>query len=172
MNKTANKTPVIGFAAYSGSGKTSLIKKLITIFNERGLRVGVIKQSHHEIEMDTPGKDSFELRKSGAAQTLLTSPARSFLITEYLQTTEPELPELICQLDDKQLDLILVEGFKQTAFSKIEVHRKSHGKTLLHPDDENIIAIATDDLQPNYPIKKLDLNKPLEIADYIEHFFL
>jgi len=163
--------PIIGFAAFSGTGKTTLLKQIINGLSQT-MNIGLIKQSHHDIDIDTPGKDSYELRKAGASQTLLTSPYRSVLITEHKSQQEPELGNIISQLDINTLDLILVEGFKQTSFTKIEVFRKELDKPLLYPEDKNIIAIATNDTKASHSIPKLDLNNPEQIMDYIRQHFL
>jgi molybdopterin-guanine dinucleotide biosynthesis protein B len=162
----------LGFAAFSGTGKTTLLKKLISILKEKQLRIGIIKQSHHDFDIDIPGKDSYELRKAGATQTLITSPHRWALIQENQHVIANSLIENIELLDTEQLDIILVEGFKQSAFAKIEVHRTSLQKPLLYPNDTNIIAIATDDQNTQHTIPVLDMNNTEEIVDFIFHHFL
>jgi molybdopterin-guanine dinucleotide biosynthesis protein MobB len=159
--------PVIGFAAFSGSGKTTLLKKLIPLLRARKLRVGMIKQSHHDIEIDEPGKDSYELRKAGASQTLLASPLRTLVIHEHQQAVETDLQSCIAQLDSSVLDIVLVEGFKQASFTKLEIQRMGLEKPLLYPADQNIIAIITDDVGAEHSIPVLDLNSPEDICHYI-----
>ena len=83
--------PIVGFAAFSGTGKTTLLKELLPLLSARGLRVGVVKHAHHSFEMDHPGKDSYELRKSGAAQMLIASRARWALVVERVRDREPRL---------------------------------------------------------------------------------
>ena len=72
------KVPVIGFVAYSGTGKTTLLTRLIPLLREEGLRVGVIKHAHHAFEIDTPGKDSYELQRAGAGIVYDSRPDREF----------------------------------------------------------------------------------------------
>lgn len=165
--------PVIGFAAYSGTGKTTLLKKLIPLLRERGLRPGLIKHAHHQVEFDQPGKDSYELRKAGAEQVLLASVNRWALMVERLDEREPELGELLARMDRSTLDLVMVEGFRHLAFPKIELHRPSLGKPLLCEQDDSIIAVASDgpiSLRQALPL--LDLNDPVSIADFIESWLL
>jgi len=162
--------PVLGFAAFSGTGKTTLLKKLIPEMKSKGLRIGLIKQSHHDFEIDQPGKDSYELRKAGATQTLLTSPYRWALIHEHDDITEIPLVELLSKLDTKNLDIVFVEGFKQTRFPKIELNRKGINKPLLYPDDDSIIALVTDSQHNNHPIPVLDINHINGILDFICHY--
>lgn len=73
--------PLLAIAAWSGTGKTTLLKKLIPALCEHGIRPGLIKHTHHDMDVDKPGKDSYELRKAGAAQTLVASQQRWALMT-------------------------------------------------------------------------------------------
>ncbi len=160
--------PIVGFAAYSGTGKTTLLRKLLPLLKERGVRVGMVKHAHHTFDVDQPGKDSYELRKAGAAQMLIASRSRWALMVERQREKEPQLDEVLLELDQAALDLILVEGFKQEPFPKIELRRSGLKGKPFFPEDDNIIAIATDDpsiLETDLPI--LDLNSPDEIAEFI-----
>lgn len=160
--------PIVGFAAFSGTGKTTLLKELLRVLGGRGLRVGVVKHAHHSFEMDHPGKDSYELRKSGAAQMLIASRARWALVVERSRDREPRLDEVLLELDQAALDLILVEGFKDEHFPKIELHRPSLRRPLLCLDDDAIIAVASDAPLDNIrQLPQLDLNRPEEIAAFI-----
>ena len=160
--------PIVGFAAFSGTGKTTLLKELLPVLGARGLRVGVVKHAHHSFELDHPGKDSYELRKSGAAQMLIASRARWALMVERLRDREPRLDEVLLELDQAALDLILVEGFKDEHFPKIELHRPSLRRPLLCIDDDAIIAVASDaPLDNTRQVPQLDLNRPEEIAAFI-----
>jgi molybdopterin-guanine dinucleotide biosynthesis adapter protein len=169
MNGLLERPPVLGFAACSGSGKTTLITALLPMLAQRGIRVGVIKHSHHDFEIDQPGKDSYRLRKAGAVQMLIASPYRSALIEENAAPREPDLSELLTRLDRDTLDLILVEGFRQVAFPKIEVHRAATGKSFLHPRDPSIIAIVSD-APVTASLPRLDLNRPQDIVAFIINF--
>ena len=162
--------PVLGFAAYSGTGKTTLLVKLIPLMKLQGLRVAMIKQTHHDFEIDTPGKDSFELRKAGANQILLASDKRCALITEYEQAIEPELTELIGKLDLENIDLVLVEGFKHLPFAKIELHRPSTAKKLIFPEDKSVVAVASDEILQTGDLPLLNINAPEEVAGFINRW--
>ncbi|ORU93368.1 MAG: molybdopterin-guanine dinucleotide biosynthesis protein MobB [Cycloclasticus sp. symbiont of Bathymodiolus heckerae] len=162
--------PVLGFAANSGTGKTTLLSRLIPILNERGLKVGLIKHSHHDFDIDQPGKDSYRLRKAGASPVVLVSKHRRAVITE-LSAGEPTLKEQLYCFSDNSVDLIIVEGFKQESFPKIELYRLALNGPLLHSHDESIIAIASDD-KLSTPLPLLDLNNPAQIADFITNQFL
>ncbi len=163
--------PLLGFAAYSGTGKTTLLRRLIPALRERGLRPAVIKHSHHDFEIDVPGKDSYELRKAGADQILIASRHRTALITETPERAEPDLFALACRLDPERADLVLVEGFRHVAFPKIELHRPALGKPLLFPQDPHIIAIATDGPLPvETRLPVLDLDDVPGLATFVIDF--
>ena len=155
---------VFGFAGYSGSGKTTLIEQLIPRFVLRGLRVSLIKHAHHLFDIDKPGKDSYRLREAGCSEVLLVSDQRWVLMHELRGEPEPSLHEQLVRFSP--CDLVLVEGYKHAAIPKLEVHRPGLAKPLLHPDDPNIVAVATDAaIETRLPL--LDLNRPDEIADFI-----
>ena len=162
--------PVLGFAAYSGTGKTSLLVKLLPLMRLQGLRVVLIKQTHHDFEIDKPGKDSFELRKAGASQVLLVSDKRSALIREYEEVVEPSLGKLIDELDLDDIDLVMVEGFKHEPFEKIELHRPSIGKKLIFPEDASVIAVASDVQLDTGMLPLLNINAPEEVAGFINRW--
>lgn len=133
---------VLGFAAYSGNGKTTLIENLIPLLVARGIQVSVIKHAHHHFDVDQPGKDSHRHRHAGATEVLVGSAARWALMHELRGATEPTLPYLLERLSP--CDLVLVEGYKNEPMPKIEVHRAAAGTPLLHAGDPCIIALATD----------------------------
>lgn len=155
--------PLLGIVGYSGTGKTTLLKKLIPLLTQSGYHVALIKHTHHNVDLDTPGKDSYELRKSGAHQTLITCDQRWALMTE-----TPQVPASLTQLAAQfhQPDLILVEGFKQEPIPKIALYRKSLGHTLHSLIDKNVIAIASDSpIDSDLP--QLNLNDATQIANWI-----
>lgn len=160
--------PMLGMAAYSGTGKTTLLCQLLPLLKARGLRVAVVKHAHHSFDTDIPGKDSYELRKAGAAQMLVASRNHWALVTETANAREPRLEEMLCHLDQSSLDLILIEGFKASAFPKIELHRPVLSHPLLCHNDPSIIAVATDaPLGVDLGVPQLDLNRPLEIMGFM-----
>ncbi|MCP3665102.1 MAG: molybdopterin-guanine dinucleotide biosynthesis protein B [Gammaproteobacteria bacterium] len=162
------KIPVLGFAAYSGTGKTTLLKQLIPLLKTKGVKVGVIKHSHHQFEIDQPGKDSFELRKAGAEEMLVACHSRWALMVDTDHSDDPVLQELVDRLDQNKLDLILVEGFKHESFPKIELHRPSRGKPLMFPEDPDIMAFACDASPTELPdLPLLDINQPQMIAEFV-----
>ncbi|WP_417762435.1 bifunctional molybdopterin-guanine dinucleotide biosynthesis adaptor protein MobB/molybdopterin molybdotransferase MoeA [Shewanella sp.] len=165
--------PVLGFCAYSGTGKTTLLKQLIPALTQRGLRLAVLKHAHHNFDVDIPGKDSFEMRKAGARQMLVASHVRWALMTEDECDGDPDLVHLLQQLEADKVDLVLVEGFKKLALPKIELHRAAVGKPLIFDQDPNVLAIACcadTQLPSDINIEKLDINNVTQIADYVEQY--
>src|SRR4051812_9260176 len=132
---------VIGIAGFSGSGKTTLIEKLIPLFVREGLRVSLIKHAHHEFDVDQPGKDSWRHRQAGCSEVIVSSSRRWALLHELRGAAEPTLQEQMKHLS--RCDLVIVEGFKSEPIPKIEVHRAASGAPLLHPADDNVVAVAT-----------------------------
>lgn len=136
----------------------------------QGLSVAMIKQSHHDFEIDKPGKDSYALRKAGASQVLIVSEKRCALVTEYEKPVESDLVELVNQLDLDNIDLVLVEGFKNKLFPKIELHRAAAGYKLLFPEDDNVIAFASDESLDTGDLPLLNLNETEEVDGFINRW--
>ncbi len=167
------KTPLVGFTAYSGTGKTTLLIKLITILADKDIRVGIIKHAHHTFDIDQPGKDSYMLRKAGASEMLIGSVNRWALMVDAEKDQEFTLQDHILRLDQDNLDLILVEGFKLEKIPKIELTRPSLGNDLFFPNDDNVIAVATDEpLTVETDLPMLDINNPDQIVSFICDQFL
>ncbi len=164
-------TPALSFVAKSGTGKTTLLEKLITALKERGYRVGIIKHDAHHFDIDHPGKDSYRLTAAGADTMLISSPEKLAMVRKHAASPSPE--ELIADYFS-DVDIVLTEGFKMSGLPKIEVHRKERSSTLLcrgETDDPTLIAVASDEpLDLDLPI--LDLNSVRDIADFVEKRFL
>lgn len=166
--------PLVGFAAFSGTGKTTLLLELLPLLKGAGLRIAVVKHAHHSFEMDQPGKDSYRLRSAGADEMLVAAKCRIGWVRECPEhTEEPGLGEVLSVLDPGRLDLVLVEGFKAERFPKIELHRPGMGRPLLFPKDPSIVALATDEgelaCDPG-DLPRLSLNDPVAIARFILQF--
>jgi len=146
---------VIGIAGWSGAGKTTLLTRVIPVLTTRGLRVSTIKHAHHAFDIDTPGKDSHAHRIAGATEVLVSSANRFALMHELRGEPEWTLHALLTKLS--AVDLVLVEGFKRETHPKLEVFRKAVGKPMLHPDDPNIVAVASDaPVAARVPVVSLD----------------
>ena len=161
------KTPAVSFVAKSGTGKTTLLEKVISELKKRGYRLGVIKHDAHHFDIDYPGKDSHRLTQAGADTMLISSQDKLAVIKQH--AAEPSLNELIATYFS-DVDMILTEGFKECNLPKIEVHRREWNPILLcrgERHDPNLLAVASDEpLQLDVPV--LDINNPAQIADFVE----
>lgn len=161
MNK-----PVVSFVAPSGTGKTTLLEKVIVALKERGIRVGAIKHDAHRFDIDHPGKDSYRFTHAGADTTVITSSETLALVKRHTASPSPE--ELIATYF-MDLDLVLVEGFKRSMLPKIEIHRQEGEQNLIcrgDYHDPDLLAIASDEpLQVDVPV--LNLNDPDQVAEFI-----
>ncbi|KQP21957.1 molybdopterin-guanine dinucleotide biosynthesis protein B [Pseudorhodoferax sp. Leaf267] len=151
---------VVGFAGYSGAGKTTLIEQLIPALKARGLRVSVVKHAHHGFDIDHPGKDSYRHREAGAFEVVVASSRRLALVREYEAEQEPSVAMLIAELR-RDVDWVLVEGFKHDDIPRIELRRAGDPRPPRYPEDARVLAVATDapaELQPQPLGAVLDLN--------------
>ena len=159
--------PVLAISAWSGTGKTSLLKKLIPALCAKGIGPGLIKHTHHNMDVDKPGKDSYELRKAGAAQTMVASNQRWALMTETPDEAPLDLAYLVSRMDHSTLDLVLGEGFKHEADAKILLFRSDAGHDVSELTlDEHVIAVASD-VALTLKVPVLDLNNVEGIAAFI-----
>ncbi len=161
--------PVMGLCAWPGTGKTTLLTRLLPRLRLWGLRVAVIKHAHERFDLDQPGKDSYVIRQAGACQMLIASRQRMALTTERSAAAEPTLADSLTLLDPRTVDLVLVEGFKREPFPKIELHRPSLGLPLLCGEIPHIVAVASDDPHLHLPreLPLLDLAAIDGIARFI-----
>ncbi len=157
---------IFGLTGWSGSGKTSLLVRLIPALTSRGLRVSTVKHAHKGFDIDHPGKDSHNHRLAGATEVLVSSPLRWALMHE-LRDGEPELTldQLLTRV--APVDLLLIEGFKREPHEKIEVWRADVGKSLIAPDDPTIVAVASDGPVPGCPVPLFDLNDAEAVAAFV-----
>ncbi len=157
---------IIGLAGWSGSGKTTLVTSVIPVLVGRGLKVATVKHAHHEFDIDQPGKDSWRHRAAGASEVAIVSSRRWAIVHELGEEPEPPLADMLAKLSSA--DLVIVEGFKRHAHPKLEVYRAAIGKPLLHPDDDCIVAIATDAPLPGAQVPVLMLDDIERIADMLQ----
>ncbi|OUR87860.1 molybdopterin-guanine dinucleotide biosynthesis protein B [Gammaproteobacteria bacterium 42_54_T18] len=177
--------PVLGFVAYcSNTGKTTLLKQVISLLKNKGVRVGIVKHCHHEIQIDKPGKDSYELRKAGAEQAILASSNGWALMMENEVPAYPKLEYLLERMDTEMLDVVLLEGFRQGLVPKVEVSRAELNTPLLCESVDSpelarsVVALVTDadDLieralkREQEGMSVLPLNHPQEVVVFIERW--
>ncbi|NHZ63959.1 molybdopterin-guanine dinucleotide biosynthesis protein B [Massilia genomosp. 1] len=160
---------LLGVIGCSGSGKTTLLETLVRQLAADGLRINVVKHSHHDVMLEPPHKDSARLRMAGAAQVMIASPFRVAVIRELRGEPEPTLAEQLALLG--QADLTLVEGYKWEAIPKLEVQRPSLGHPPLYPNDPHIVAVASDAPPPDHlpdNLAWLDLNDPASVLAWVK----
>ncbi len=164
--------PVVSIVAKSGTGKTTLLEKLISELKLRGYRVGAVKHDAHSFSIDHEGKDSWRLTNAGADTMLITSPEKVAMVKQNTDT-EPALTETIANYCG-DLDIVLTEGFKRSSMPKIEVHRSERSEQLLCRGDEydsNLFAVASDSsLDLDVPV--YDINDAPGLCDLIAKRFL
>lgn len=156
---------LFGLVGWSGSGKTTLIVALIGGLTRRGFRVSALKHTHHSVDLDQPGKDTYRFREAGAVEVGLASSSRWMLMREVRGGIEPSPHHIAARM--AAVDVLLVEGFKGSPHDKIEVHRPSLGRPLLWPTDPHIVAVATDAPIDGVTVPVLPLNDTGAIADFI-----
>ena len=156
---------IIGLAGWSGSGKTTLLARVIPVLIARGIRVSTVKHAHHGFDVDVPGKDSHTHRVAGATEVFVSSARRWAQIHELRDEEEPSLGDILARLTP--VDLVVVEGYKRHPHPKLEIHRAEVGKPLLQPDDDWIVAVASDGPLPDAGVPVLDLGDAEKIADVL-----
>ena len=165
--------PVVSIVAKSGTGKTTLLEKLIAEMKQRGFRVAAIKHDAHRFNIDHEGKDSWRLTAAGADTMLVTSPEKLAMVKQYVKEDEPSLAESVATYCS-DVDIVLTEGFKKSTMPKIEVHRRERSEKLLCRDEEHdskLIAVASDSpLEIDVPL--YDINDAQGICDLIVEKFL
>jgi molybdopterin-guanine dinucleotide biosynthesis adapter protein len=160
-----NEARVLGIVGWSGSGKTTLITQLIPLLAGRGIRVSTLKHAHHAFDVDQPGKDSYEHRKAGACEVIVSSARRWVQMHEVGDGAEATLAELLRRLSP--CDLVLVEGFKTERHPKLEVFRQAVGKAPLYPEDRRIVAIASDQTLPDAGVPVVDINDIAAVGETV-----
>lgn len=133
---------VFGVVGWKNNGKTTLMERLVAELTARGFSLSTVKHTHHRVDLDRPGKDSFRHRAAGAVEVVLASSSRWALMHELRGAPEAPLDEILSRL--APVDLVLVEGFKGADHPKIEAHRTSTGQSLIAETDPTVVAVASD----------------------------
>lgn len=154
---------LLGIAGFSGAGKTTLIERLLPCLLARGLVVSVLKHSHHDFDVDRPGKDSWRHRQAGAQEVLVVG-GRRWVLMQECRGDETTVAELVARMTP--CDLVLVEGYKSVPLPKIEVVRQGEARPRLFPVDASIVAVAAD-VPMDGPLPCLDVNDAAAVADWI-----
>ena len=157
---------IFGIIGWSGSGKTTVITKLIPEITARGYKVSTIKHTHHAFDVDKPGKDSYSHRLAGATEVLVGSAKKWALIHEKKKDNEEDnINTLVSRME--KVDLVLVEGFKNLNHSKMEIFRKDLKKPTLFDNDNSIVALISNSEIPEAGIPRFTPSDIKGIADFI-----
>ncbi|MEO0342856.1 MAG: molybdopterin-guanine dinucleotide biosynthesis protein B [Pseudomonadota bacterium] len=156
---------IFGVVGWKNSGKTGLVERLVTEFTSRGVVVSTLKHAHHDFEIDQEGRDSFRHRAAGAKEVAILSEKRWAVMHELREADEPDPDEMLEKMAD--VDLILVEGFKNWKQPKILCHRAEAGDMNLI--DLKPVAVASDSPIDNLMVPNFDLDDTVRIADFITY---
>jgi molybdopterin-guanine dinucleotide biosynthesis protein B len=154
-----------GIAGRSGSGKTSLIIRLVPWFRAKGLTISTVKQAHEAFDVDRKGKDSYEHREAGAREVMIASARRWALMHEYRDEPEYSMEQLLARMSP--VDLVLVEGFRQWPHPRLEVWREEVGKPAFWPEDDRMCALVSDRPVPACPLPWMDIDDTDSIGGLI-----
>ena len=155
---------MITFVGNSGTGKTTLITKLIPVLKSRGLKVGTIKHAGHGFDMDKPGKDTFLHKQAGAYGVLIASKDTAALVKDI--TDDPGPKELIKRYLP-EADIVLVEGYKKENLPKIEVLGFKTGNKSKFQDAPNLVALVSPDIKQKSSVPVFLHDDVEKIADFI-----
>lgn len=153
-----------GIIGWQNTGKTGLLTRLVGVITARGIAVSTVKHAHHDVDLDTPGKDSYRHREAGAQEVMLVSPKRLALMQEF-RGPAPALSEVLARF--APVDLVLVEGYKRDSHPRIEVWRSACGQPPIQPGDPLVRAVASDGPVAEVTVPVLDLNDTGAIARFI-----
>lgn len=164
------QVPAVAFVAWSGTGKTTLVEQIIALGTAQGLKIGALKHDAHDFEIDRPGKDSYRFFAAGAAAMVLVSADKLAMVRRH--EAAPEV-DVLLQEYFTGMDLVLIEGWKNSALPRIEVHRPSLGHPLLcrgERYDPHLLAVAADaPVEVDVPVFSLD--DPAAILEFIRERF-
>lgn len=155
---------VFGIIGWQNAGKTTLLTRLVAAITARGVSVSTVKHAHHDVDLDSPGKDSYRHREAGAQEVMLVSPHRLALMREF-RGPAPALPEVLTRF--APVDLVLVEGYKRDTHPRIEVWRRACPRPPIQPGDPLVRAVASDGPVEGVTVPVLDLDDTEAIARFI-----
>lgn len=162
MDDRNKSVPIVSFvAARSGTGKTTLLEKVIREMKRRGLRVGAMKHVH-QAGLDVPGKDSWRHRQAGAEAVCVVSSDELLVIGDKDRSDNP----LDFRAYLPPVDFILAEGFKEANLPKVEVVRGEAGRRIITPS-QDLVAIATDLIDLEAPAPCFPLDDPVPLVDWL-----
>jgi len=160
--------PIVSIVGTSDSGKTTLIERLIPRLIRKGYRVATVKHDVHGFEIDHEGKDSWRHKRAGASTVVLSSPERVAVIKDVEREQTLEEIRSACVGD---VDLIVTEGYKRSAFPKIEVSLSRESAELVCARDDNLLAVVSN-RSPCLDVPFFRDDEIDRLADWLEDRFL
>ncbi len=167
INNAKNPPKIVSFIAKSGTGKTTLIEKIIKILAEKGYKVSSLKHTDHDFDADIPGKDSWRHKNAGACSTMLLSEKKMVFFSD--METPCGIKDIILKFFGGS-DIVIIEGFKDLSIPKIELLRKeiSPDMDIKYKNDPNLILVCGDDFIKDLKVPQININDAEKIADFIE----
>ena len=167
MKEKYKGIPLLAIRAASGTGKTTLLTNIIPLLKAKGVNVGCIKHTHHSLTLDTKGKDSFKLKEAGVNQVLVGD-SQEWALFGTSAKKNNTLENMLSYFDHEELDLILVEGYKDAELQNIVLHRSEMPRDISELIDKNTIAIASNHNEElNYSVPSLSLDNHPQVTNFI-----
>jgi len=156
---------IFGITGHKNTGKTNLMERVLKEIVSRGITVSTVKHAHHDTDIDHPGRDSYRHRQAGASQVVLSTKNRWAIMTELRGSPEAKLENIIKSMNPVQL--ILIEGYKDNLYSKIETFRQEINKPLLARSNGTIKAVASDTSIQDLKVPNFNLNDTKKITNFV-----
>ena len=156
---------IFGITGHKNTGKTNLMERVLKEIVSRGITVSTVKHAHHDTDIDHPGRDSYRHRQAGASQVVLSTKNRWAIMTELRGSPEAKLEDIIKSMNPVQL--ILIEGYKDNLYSKIETFRQEINKPLLARSNGTIKAVASDTSIQDLKVPNFNLNDTKKITNFV-----
>ncbi len=170
MPKKVKIPKVVSFIAKSGTGKTTLIVKIIKILSDRGYKVSSVKHTDHDFEADIPGKDSWMHKNAGAFSTMLISKDKAAFFSDIDSSFDTGIEAVLSKYFVGS-DIVIIEGFKDLKVKKIELLRKDIDADLKprFKNDAGLILVCADEFIKDLDVPQININDSEKIADFIEN---
>ena len=156
---------IFAITGHKNTGKTNLMERVLKEIVSRGITVSTVKHAHHDTDIDHPGRDSYRHRQAGASQVVLSTKNRWAIMTELRGSPEAKLENIIKSMNPVQL--ILIEGYKDNLYSKIETFRQEINKPLLARSNGTIKAVASDTSIQDLKVPNFNLNDTKKITNFL-----